>query len=35
MQFEVNKHVIADHFLAALINGDYSGINDGEEAMLT
>lgn len=35
MQFEINKHVIADHFLPALINGDYSGLNDGEEALLT
>lgn len=35
MQFEVNTHVIAEHFLSALINGDYSGLDEGDEALLS
>jgi hypothetical protein len=34
MQFEIHTHTIADHYLPALINGDYTGLDDGEEAYL-
>lgn len=33
--FEINQHIIGDWTLPALINGDYTGMDDGDEALLT
>ena len=35
MQIDHADFVIGSHFLPALINGDYTGLNDAEEAALS
>lgn len=35
MQFEITTHRIGAHFAPALINGDYTGLDEGEDALLT
>jgi hypothetical protein len=33
MDFDYIDHKICGHFLSALINGDYTGLNDAEEKL--
>ena len=34
MEFEQYEYTICGHYLSAIINGDYSGLEDSEEAEL-
>lgn len=35
MQFEIIKHRIGEWALSPIINGDYSGIDEGDDALLS
>jgi hypothetical protein len=35
MEFDYYQYEISTHFASAIINGDYSGLNDQDEAELT
>lgn len=34
MKFDKNQYEISEHFVGAIINGDYSGLEDAEERQL-